>query len=1131
MLSKYIFKSNWTSLSSNYPYDSNLVIDNLPIYVDGNIDITYVPFLSGVKDYSNNNYSVFFLTNPVEMSNLAKRQVPELNYNKQVCVLANRFKNGVISVDTLFLKFDKNLNVFNFNSINLLGDYNFFEINFLNPIDAIIYTFKDNIYNYYLCADDINNTSLFVLSGYSNKELTFFEKQKIKFNYVYDVDKGSIIFYKVIQNDVYLLGINKQFNGNVLELTQKNLEEASDDNIFNFVKIRDLPVNSYKNDWVSYNTSLDKNDITINLNRSIYSLKNNYLFHSQYNNIQNDSFDTNVLTLKNQYNIKDLILRNKDKNYYRDYKSIFTGSNRESGYTNISLGYSTSLYTLNLPSDKTTWFHLPHNKNLKPININDSNFVRNGAVAGTSPLYSDKIWKRAANYSDTSNNGNAKNIEHSGRWLCAWLSGGPESSTWVDRFYNPDTITPFTALKYSSNVEYVSQNDGVYSPGITDTVSNLTLDQGCWYAYSRIGKKTSTNILSGLSDVQVSKGPMTVRSSTKSERFADLDRDGDPFYTLNQNTYGSISVENLNYYNNFSLSFFMTKEDWNTAENYQIIGNYMDNGFGFFNNNKFNPLIYYINDRKIYLYNDVYSNILTIDLNFYLSGQDFNIIGLFRRDTNQNFHVVTSNYRLLEFNSNGTLLDSLSFSLNNGNNGKSLVHINNNKNYGVILYNDYNILKIDLLTNVFVDITNNSSVVKTELYNPNHSYCSVIDAYNKVFILNGSYPILKDNNIYYTSQDSLSVLRYDTSTDTFATYLNSNSAKIVSFNFDNGENTYLLYKDKIDFYNTLGQYTTSFRFNTSNLLLTAVNFTFQDLCNGRYLKTVHMIDDKFRSYLYNLDNNSYVRNDLLSNSAYNNEEKIYKNKFDMTNYGYIQSVVNNMYGLPSYNFKIRLFNQLNYEETLELNTVLLGESLNTGTHHFCVTLDTLKGVFRMYVDSSLYYEKLFAPSKYSFSYLYRDNIVLGATPFYGGILFSDFYKSGKNYFFTENVTIEKVRLYKQELTKEEVKLLYFEKFPPLDLKVDLEIGERNYLDTISRTFKHKLQGSKSNLINLYINDSLIVDKASQKIFNSMIVNELKNYMPAYSKVNSITWLNNKENSEKMLDEVFNGENLITNIQS
>ena len=354
-----------------------------------------------------------------------------------------------------------------------------------------------------------------------------------------------------------------------------------------------------------------------------------------------------------------------------------------------------------------------------------------------------------------------------------------------------------------------------------------------------------------------------------------------------------------------------------------------------------------------------------------------------------------------------------------------------------------------------------------------------------------------------------------------------NNEKIVSYNFDLNGKTYLLYKNRISEYDALGNYVKDWFIKVKNRSLSGLNLVVQNL-GGKNEISVHVLDRFDRNLMYNVSLSTVTLIDENYNKVYNlSGSNLVDNIYDISNYNYQQGIILSNSPIPSYRFILKLFNQLNYEDAKILTHNVLGEYLNTGEHHFAITLNTIQGEYNLYIDGKLFSKKTFLPKKYSFTKLLTDTILAGATLFYGGILFSDFYEAEKDFLFVNDFKLEKFKIYNECLSPEEVRLLYFQKYPPKDISISVPIGERNYLDTITRTFKHKMQGSKSNLINLYINDSLITDKSIQKIYELKILNEIKRVIPSYIKINSITWLNNKEGDEKMIEGNFNVRNTVT----
>jgi len=1121
MYSKYILSSNWKSLSSEYAFDKDLNFNNVSIYIDGNIDLNFAPTLSGLSDYNNNNYSLFFLTKNTNVNNFITKEYPILDINKQTVLLATDFRNNLVSDITLFLKLENdNLS---FVKITELNNDNFFEIDYVTANELYVYTVKKGIF-YYICVDDIT-TSISVLSSDNPNNLTNFQKNKIRLNYLFDKKRKSIVLYKVIQNDTYVLTKDPL---NVFVLLKIQLNDVIEQNFLNLVKINELPPSSLLVNWVSYLDDVNKNSNTINSSRSLYNISNNYLIHSEYNTIRNNFIQHNIITLKNQSDVDGQFLRNNINNNFREYRTILGGGNREEGYNNISLGYTSKYYPLKIYSDKTTWFHIPYNKEIISTNINNSNFKINGAIPGTAPIYSDKIFKKAANYAFNSNMGNSEDDEQSGTWLCAWLSGGPLNSVWVDRYYNPDTFTAFAAAKYSTNVSYTPKYLGKYKAGITDVVSNLTLEPGVWYAYSRIGKKTANNIINGLNGSLISKGFSLYQTKNKSNILQNTDTEGEASYNFNKNTFASTSIEKLTSFNNFTISFFGARENWDNYDTFQMLGNYLDSGFGVFNDLSINPNLYYVNGKILYILNKNYKNILTIDTNYYLNVSGYNIKGFFRRDLNSNVHVITDNNYLLEFNANGTIVDLSNLSnVLSGN----ITSVTNNNINGYIYTDQRRVYQINLFSNFVKDITNDLRVktgINFNYQNSNTNFNIVTDVYDNVYIINGIYPILKGTNIYFKSPDSLFLQVYDINENSINIFLSgSNSEKIMSYNFDNSGFTYLLYKNRISEYDALGNYIKDLYINVKNRSLSGLNFIVQNIGGNSHL-SVHVIDRFDRNLMYNVSLSSVTLVDENYNNVFNLSGADLQDKiYDISNYNYNQGIITSNSPIASYKFILKLFNQLNYEDARILTHNVLGEYLNTGEHHFAITLNTIKGEYNLYIDGKLFSKKTFTPKKYSFTKLLTDTILAGATPFYGGVLYSDYYNVDKDFLFVNDFKIDKFKIYDEELTAEEIRLLYFQKYPPKDVSISIPIGERNYLDTITRTFRHKMQGSKSNLINLFINDSLITDKSIQKIYELKILDEIKRVLPSYIKINSITWLNNKEGDEKMIEGNFNVRNTVT----
>ena len=616
------------------------------------------------------------------------------------------------------------------NFITLFGATNnvFLDINFISDNELIItHTLYER--GATLVTDDLNKKVYFV----DRSRIDSTNIKTAKFNYFYDDNEKKLLAYKIINDQIYALGVN---GSEVQLIPVLDLNSIPGSVSFNLIKFGKLNTDFTKNIWASYERSLNTNNLNLNLDRS-FNISNNFLFHTEYNTIENN-INVNFLPLKNQLNEFYNQGRKINTPDYRDYHSLYTGDNTEKGNLNISLGYTTTNKEYTFKSGNVTWFHIPYNEKFEAIDINKANFVVNGAVPGNTPVFSDKIWKKAGNYKYTSNLGSSQ-IEQTGRWLCAWLSGGDdaEDAVWVDRFYNPDIITEIEAIKFTNNITYIpSYTSENYIEGISDRKSTLKLEPGVWFAYNHIGKKDAESVINYIKKDIVQEGLIGVNLAREGE-YKFIGRDS-----------GYISLENYKApLNNFTLSFFGYSDDWNKPIGYQILGNYMETGFGVFNYDEINPITYYFNRDVATMYNDQNDKIFSLTVPPTLSG---NIVGMFRRSLNENFHVILDTLDVLEYDLNGSLVDTI--------NGidifpfpglKPIVSVANNTNVGVILFADLSYCKINLRTNTHKYFEILEEAIGVNFDSPTTVYNVCLDPFDTVYIVKGRNPMIRVDKLYY----------------------------------------------------------------------------------------------------------------------------------------------------------------------------------------------------------------------------------------------------------------------------------------------------------------------------------------------------------------------------------------------
>jgi len=634
----------------------------------------------------------------------------------------------------------------------------FLDLNFINENELII---SHTLYKRkaYLVSDDLNKELFFVDGSF----ITESNLSIAKFNYVYDEENDNIIIYRKINGAINAIGSGGL---GLRYYLISNLENVPLGAVFTTIRHNKVATDFYSNIWASYRKTLNTNNININP-FSIYNIKNNFLFHTEYNKI-NESIDLNFIPLKNQLNDFYHQGRTQDGPNFRNYHSLYTGDNTEEGNYFISLGYTSSNKEYVFKSGNITWFHIPYNDNFERININDANFALNGAIPGQTPVFGDKIWKKAGDYRDTTNFGNSR-LEQTGQWLCSWLSGSDDGSyaEWMDRFYNPEIITLVDAIRVTNNIDYIPSYKGKgYLPGISDRPSTLKLEPGCWFAYQHVGKNDAEKVINYL------------RKDLIQESLSGTQPDQNNVFNFDGNKFGYLSIENFKAPpSNFSLSFHGYSDDWSKPMGSQILGNYLDSGFGIFNFKEINPFTYYFNQNKVYVTNNTNDVVFSVTLPPSERGK---VVGAFIRNYHENFHLILDNCDVLEYNLEGTLVDAVT-----GNEIfvlpelKNPISVCNNNNIGAILFQDFSYCIIDLKTNVpkYFNPFEEAEPINTS-EGPVQNI--VLDSFNKVYLIAGRCPVVRDEKIYFIDPVKPRLIRvYNTLEQTTEEYIDTSTLESI----------------------------------------------------------------------------------------------------------------------------------------------------------------------------------------------------------------------------------------------------------------------------------------------------------------------------------------------------------------
>lgn len=431
---------------------------------------------------------------------------------------------------------------------------------------------------------------------------------------------------------------------------------------------------------VNYKHTIDKNILQPD-NGNSFECDVNTLVHSEYYFLTGENIPINFFGLKNQQTPDGITTQdNIDPRYssihYRSYDKLYTGTNQLAGSNNINLSYTANTYTIEIKPGMN-YFNISQSLGAYDrVNINDTNLTKSGAIAGSKPTQSDKIYKKRANYTSTTRFGTPRD-ELLGTWLCTWLSGSNDPTqepVWVDRFYNPsnksyigalEATTEFSHNNYkSSNLDIITNS----SEEIFDIVSNMTIEPGVMYAYYRVNKSDIDNNMSGFEPHHIQSG-LNVYKTTSNQPGVVTDNT----YNFEKNYIGTAndfrSVQNTH---QLCFNFDINLLNYKDSPGHMIFGNMTNNGFGLYNRNDVSPFIFVfgadgapdingqLQNSSIRIYDNTFKLYNYITNNSFLDDDDQP--GLFEKiiikELPDNIYTITSTGVIVEISHDGVILST-----------------------------------------------------------------------------------------------------------------------------------------------------------------------------------------------------------------------------------------------------------------------------------------------------------------------------------------------------------------------------------------------------------------------------------------------------------------------------------------
>lgn len=917
--------------------------------------------------------------------------------------------------------------------------------------------------------------------------------------------------------------------------------------------------------WVSYNTTLQKNDLSINGAATNTNLSHNYLLNTEYIYDDGPFNNLNVVALKNHLTNESSSSRNnpfkgsvdkltlgnnieESSSLFREYTSINIGPGDQAGYENMYLSYNDYTRELVLKSDEITYFHMP--PSMYPydrLNVADSGLIESGAIAGDQPLKSDKIFKKRADYAAFSPWGNPVD-EQSGTYLCTWLywSGKDvDQPIWLDRYYNPREYTIHDALTATPLVEFVTTFDNVTIEQaevnnyvVFDKTSDLCFEPESLYCYHHIGQTDVKNAVDQLNQNIVQQDLLSYRNTENNETIPQFDGDT-PIYTFDSDHFGyTKTMSDLAVTNSYCINFSMYSDDWSKPFGHQILGNYTNDGFGIFNKELITP--FYIGGTdNVSLYNTDFEQVLQFPVTSLIT---------VKNPATENIYMYNNDAggTLYEFNTTGVLEEQSKITLYDRSvyPPKVLTPIafQSDSRYLYLLTDYQTCYTVSLLDETVqqyetpIEQLHRSGTSNGDTYNPKHIV--VVD--EQVYTFDGSREPVVDthHNIWWVNSGI--VYRYNTQSKVYKQIFKTDQYTLLDdIKLDVDNNLYLLYHDtaydqdnqtwhcnllKITSDREIG-YNIPLSSYNDNLKSYDVNKTMNinmvaEFNSRGYDQYMSMLTDYVSTYTtVNIDTGE--PEEVTVNMSHETKINIHdgsliESRVHDTPYSQIEHVKTDYDTLKSRHpdtnktnkllFKTKIKNLYDRDQVDEIVAEADVSMFSPGWRNISYDFNTTIGKILLFVDGELINVYNFTPMKYRYSDVSINRYTVGATPYHGGVTLGAFL--GKRDLYTcTNMKLKQLYIYNKSLNYYDLKFLYRQISNIQDIKWTIPGDNRSYLDEIQHVFAHKRPPMKSNIYNINILCDSLKDSNLRKQLTDDILKSVQGDVPVNSQVDNIIWYN------------------------
>jgi hypothetical protein len=781
----------------------------------------------------------------------------------------------------------------------------------------------------------------------------------------------------------------------------------------------------------------------------------------------------------------------------REYEKIFIGSNQDEGFENPCLGFNSESTQQIFKADSVTYFHYPNTA--EQIPLSSSGLIEVGAISGPCPYYSDKIWKKMADYKKYVNWGDASpEIRQTGVWLCAWLSGNEFDPTmppiWKERWFNPgyvDLSGAYIATSPSSGI-------------IVDLDASMTFDPGVLYKYYHIGNINTQQRVDNISlsgELRVLFDDWTTYTDTVFYKVSDMSgfsnngiveayadnitspKSVTPFEFPDDNTLNLsrdnqcvkvIFNDSFKLQDKLTVSTWAHVEDWNAIQGNHIVGNNFRGGWSIAYNNGFVTPVFALFDNRtgITLVGNTDRTILTTKQ---LPGTSIPV-GL-AADFNRYFWIIDNGdfengKNLFKMDFTGDVISRVNFT--NAVQMQDLA-IDGNNNIWVLAsgqISGFDTFSIPFSSSVGVTNANKIDVTRDNVVRTFNCDDVCIDEQSNAWMISGG-SVFKESSLILSGVNATNV-GCDSQNNIWVLGNTTQFLKLST----NGD---MILSGSVS--------------DTTELCARGLTFT-NEFKDGQYVDYT-WIAQASDSVVYKIDTNGIVGS-VLDASKFDNYIPFingdptgydWKRKFNYYRFNKQPQIQADVYFGTDTLFQER--------KTLSIPTTCL---VPDGWHMFTFTFDSTDGKFNYYVDSILR-ESISVPSGSLVYFEYENPLMIGSNVGHVEAL-GDELKTTQLYFKGD---VDDLRIYNSVLNISDIRRLYFLKYNIKDLVWNMPTGVQNYLEEIERFFKFKLPGQKAQYYNVKLVGLGVTDPEIRLTIEDIILKTVKKIAPAHAELLNIVW--------------------------